>query len=286
MSRRIDAPQTESLLTLVIPCFNERRRLPQTLRRLAVVLDGWQIDYRVLVVDDGSRDGTAETLSEFGSRFSVERLPANRGKGAAVRAGMLAASGRIVAFTDADLPYDMSALRTAVDKIAAGDADVIFGNRLLADTGRHTPRPFMRRIASYVFRGLVRRLTSCAVGDTQCGLKVFRRDAARDVFSRTRIDGFAFDVEVIALVERLGLRWSEIPVQLVNEQETTVSLRRHGPAMLRDLLRMAMQDRRSAPVPAASREVAAMSADATSTAAEGSTSAAAELSPAPGRGMA
>jgi dolichyl-phosphate beta-glucosyltransferase len=234
-------------LTLVVPCYNERNRLPRTLDSLGAALDAWNIDYRVLVVDDGSTDGTPDLVDGYGRRFSALRLPVNRGKGGAVRAGMLAAGGRIVAFTDADLPYQLESLRAGYERLASTDADAAFGSRVLADAspteaGRRVKSPLLRRAAGGVFRALVRRLVTAPVTDTQCGLKMFRREAARRVFSQATIDGFAFDVEVIYLANRLKLRWSEIPVVLVNEGESTVSLRRHGPAMLRDLARLAWRD--------------------------------------------
>jgi dolichyl-phosphate beta-glucosyltransferase len=239
-------------LTLVVPCYNERNRLPRTLDALGTALDAWRIDYQVLVVDDGSRDGTADLVDAYGRRFSALRLPVNRGKGAAVRAGMLAAGGRIAAFTDADLPYELDSLRAGYERLATSDADAAFGSRVPAETSqnggspieakRRVKSPLLRRVAGGVFRTLVRKLVTAPVTDTQCGLKLFRRDAARRVFSQTTIDGFAFDVEVIYLANRLKLRWSEIPVVLVNEGESTVSLRRHGPAMLRDLARLAWRD--------------------------------------------
>jgi dolichyl-phosphate beta-glucosyltransferase len=229
-------------LSLVVPCYNERNRLPRTLDALGAALDAWRIDYRVLVVDDGSSDGTPDLVDGYGRRFSALRLPANRGKGGAVRAGMLAAGGQIVAFTDADLPYELDSLRAGYERLIATNTDAAFGSRVLADAGRRVKSPLLRRAAGGVFRTLVRRLVTAPVTDTQCGLKFFRRDAARRVFSQATIDGFAFDVEVIYLANRLGLRWSEIPVVLVNEGESTVSLRRHGPAMLRDLAKLAWRD--------------------------------------------
>jgi dolichyl-phosphate beta-glucosyltransferase len=236
-------------LTLVVPCYNERSRLPRTLESLGRALDDWRIDYRVLIVDDGSSDGTPDLVDGFGSRFSALRLPANRGKGGAVRAGMLAAGGRIVAFTDADLPYQLDSLKAGYERLVSTDADAAFGSRVLADAAskddsHRVKSPLLRRLAGSVFRTLVRRLVTAPVSDTQCGLKFFRREAARRVFSQATIDGFAFDVEVIYLAHRLGLRWSEIPVVLVNEGESTVSLRRHGPAMLCDLTKLAWRDLR------------------------------------------
>lgn len=244
MTRRIDAARAandaDHELTLVIPCFNECRRLPGTLARLTELLSDWGFDHRVLVVDDGSSDDTATAATGFGPRVSALRLPVNRGKGAAVRAGMLAATGRVVAFTDADLPYEPDSLRAAATLLSAASSpyDFVLGSRVLDQAVQRAPRPWLRNVASVVYREMVHRLVTRDVTDPQCGLKAFRRAAALQVFARTRIDGFAFDLEAIYVARQLGLASIEIPVSLVNEQESTVSLRRHGPGMLRDLLKL------------------------------------------------
>lgn len=230
-------------LTLLVPSFDEERRLPGTLAGIADFLDGWQVDYRVVVVDDGSQDGTAEVSRRFGARFSTLRLGRRRGKGAAVRQGMLAATGRMVAFTDADLPYDLSALRTACQWIKAGVCEAVFGARDMAGATCDARRRISRIVASAAFRQVVKLAVSREVTDTQCGLKVFSRRAARDIFSRTTLDGFAFDAEVVLLCHRLGLCVRRVPVRLVNEYSSTLSLSRHSGRMLRDVLWLALRDR-------------------------------------------
>ena len=229
-------------LTLLVPSFDEERRLPATLSGIAEFLDVWGIDYRVLVVDDGSQDGTARVSERFGARFSTLSLGRRCGKGAAVRRGMLAATGQIVAFTDADLPYDLAALRTACEWIASGQCEAVFGARDVAGATCHARRKLSRIAASAAFRQVVRLAISREVTDTQCGLKAFSRRAARDIFSRTRLDGFAFDAEVVLLCHRLGLTFRRVPVRLVNEYSSTLSLSRHSGRMLRDVLRVAVRD--------------------------------------------
>ena len=118
-------------LTLVIPAYNEQRRLPKTLAAAKVFLDDWGIDYRVLVVDNGSKDNTGRVADEFGERFSTIQQPLG-GKGAAVRLGMLHASGSVIAFTDADLPYDLKSLREGVELVDRGECEVVFGSRDVA----------------------------------------------------------------------------------------------------------------------------------------------------------
>jgi dolichyl-phosphate beta-glucosyltransferase len=230
-------------LTVLVPAFDEEHRLPKTLAGLAEFLDASQIDYRVLVVDDGSRDATATVSGHFGRRFSTLRLDRQRGKGAAVRHGMLAATGRVLAFTDADLPYDLSALRSAYDWVSRGECEVVFGARDLRESECHVRRKLSRTIASATFREVAKRLISREVTDTQCGLKVFSRRAAQEIFLRTVIDGFAFDAEVVLLCRRLQLPTRRIAVTLVNEYGSTLSLSRHAWRMFRDVVRVGLADR-------------------------------------------
>lgn len=224
-------------LTVVIPAYNEEQRLPQTLQGLRDYLARWGVDYRVVVVDDGSSDRTADLVSDWGSQFSVVRQP-NGGKGSAVRRGMLQATGRIVAFTDADLPYDLDALRNGYDQIYDHSVEVVFGARDLRESTTTVSRRLGRRIAHEVFRQCMRVLVSRQVGDTQCGLKIFSRRAACEIFSRCVINGFAFDAEVVYLTHALGLSFNRIPVTLVNEYASTISLSRHALPMLGDVLAM------------------------------------------------
>lgn len=225
-------------LTLVIPAFNEEARLPGTLRKLRDWLDRWGIDYRVIVADDGSRDGTADVAYRLGPRFTTLRLARNQGKGAAVRAGMLAASGRVVAFTDADLPYALESLRHGYELIRAEECRIVFGARDLESSRVLAPRRLARRIASAVFQQIARTLISRDVVDTQAGLKLFDASAARALFSRTTIDGFAFDAEVVFLAHRLNLAHRRIPVTLVNEESSSVSVWRHSLPMFLEIGRI------------------------------------------------
>lgn len=224
-------------LTIVVPAFNEENRLPATLDGLAAYLDPWGIDYRVLVVDDGSRDGTAQLTQAYGPRFSTISQ-ANAGKGAAVRNGVLHSTGRVVAFTDADLPYDLDSLRTAYDLISAGQYEVVFGARDLEDSNVLAPRRFLRTVAHHIFSNIMWALVSREVTDTQCGLKIFSRRAAFEIFSRTMINGFAFDAELVYLTERLSLPFRRVAVTLINEYASTISLTRHALPMVWDVVKL------------------------------------------------
>ena len=222
---------TDHDLTLVIPAYNEESRLPKTLSDTAEFLDSWGIDYRVIVVDDGSKDATSTWTDAYGSRFSTIRQE-NGGKGSAVRRGLLAATGRVVAFTDADLPFELGALQNAYDKIDSGTADFVCGSRDMVGSKSLVKRSIWRIVASLTFRSIVTLLVSRQVRDTQCGLKVFERKAARAIFTRAIVDGFAFDTEAVFLAHRLNLKIQKVPVTLVNEDNTTISLSRNAIPML------------------------------------------------------
>ena len=227
-------------LTLLIPAYNEAERLPRSLRDAKAFLDEWGVDYRVIVIDNGSKDGTGDIASQFGPRFST-MCQAVPGKGAAVRMGMLAARGQVVAFTDADLPFDLASLRIAYDKISTRKCSVVLGCRDMAGSTDVVSRSVMRTLASFVFRKCVSRLVSGEVTDTQCGLKVFSHRAAHQIFSRTTINGFAFDTEVIFITHLLSLPFSQVPVTLVNDYGTTISLVRNALPMLGEVLRVRWQ---------------------------------------------
>jgi dolichyl-phosphate beta-glucosyltransferase len=239
----LHAPPPDHDFSLVIPAYNEENRLPWTLAELRRFLDASSIDYRVLVADDGSTDRTATFAAALGSRFSTVSLPQNRGKGAAVRNAMLHATGQVLAFTDADLPFELESLRQAYDLVHDARCEVVFGARDLAQSTHHAKRKLSRTIATWLFREVVKRLISREITDTQCGLKAFSLRAAREIFSRLTLTGFSFDAEVVFLTQRLGLPFQRIPVNLVREYGSTLSLRRHTIPMLRDIVALWWRNR-------------------------------------------
>lgn len=234
----IQARPSDHDLTIIIPAYNEEQRLPWTLNQLSSFLDDWAVDYRVLVADDGSTDGTAFLTGQLGPRFSTLRLDCQGGKGRAIKTAMLSATGRVLAFTDADLPFDLSALRRGYEILKRGYSQVIFGARDLAQSLHLAPRRRSRQMATHIFRAIVKTLISRQITDTQCGLKLFTRRAALEIFSRLTIDGFAFDAEVVVLTHRLDLPFARIPVTLINDYASTLSLRRNTLPMLTDVLRI------------------------------------------------
>ena len=212
--------RTTTALTVALPCYNEAERLPGTLRTLLAHLSGTSGQVEVLVVDDGSTDATvmvADAVAAVDRRVRVLSYQPNRGKGFAVRTGMLAAEGELIVFTDADGSYGPSELDRIVG--ALDEAPVAIGTRASGTSG-----PVARRAASRVFNLAIRGSLGLPFGDTQSGLKGFRRAAARQIFSQTRVDGFAFDVEVLWLARQLGLEVAEVRVQAMERQGSKVQM--------------------------------------------------------------
>ena len=192
------------------------------------------------MVDDGSDDGTTAVVEEFAAHAPeviLIRLPHNQGKGAAVRAGMMAANGEAVLFTDADLSTPIKEVGSALKLLVEG-ADVVIGSRALAGSRILVRQNRVRESLGKLFNYLVRAMLRIPFRDTQCGFKLFRREAAHNVFQRTRINGFAFDVESILIAQRLGLAVREMPVHWLNDPESKVILLRHPAQMLADLWRL------------------------------------------------
>lgn len=247
LARRSDRPPPpgEMRLTVVVPAYREVSRIAGTVDTVRAELDDVAADggLEVLVVDDGSGDGTAEAAEAAGA--VVVRQSENRGKGAAVRAGMLAARGRTVAFLDADLAYPPGQLRSFLAAVEDG-WDVAVGSRRHpgSETGEATSS--LRSLSGQLFNLFTVVVLLGQYRDTQCGCKAFRSDAARLVFGRTRLDRFAFDVEVFHLVERYQLSLTEVPVHLVVAEGSTVRVGVDAASMVADLFRVRLWGGRGA----------------------------------------
>jgi putative flippase GtrA len=230
------APDGGPRLSVVIPAYRESDRIGATVARVHDELGDLEGGLEVVVVDDGSPDATADAARVGGAELVVS-YPDNRGKGAAVREGMLVATGRTVAFTDADLSYSPRQILRLLAAVEDG-WDVVVGSRqhthTLTVVRRGRLREFGGRLVN-VFTGVV---LLGRYRDTQCGLKAFRRDVARLVFSHCHVDGFAFDVEVFHLVERYRLTLFEVPVEVENSERSTVHVVRDFTRLVRDLLRV------------------------------------------------
>ncbi|ADP83107.1 Protein of unknown function DUF3367 [Pseudofrankia inefficax] len=223
-------------VSVVIPAFNESRRLPSSLPVLSAALQRFHLpDAEVIVVDDGSLDDTARIAADLlrdvpNSR--VIRLPRNRGKGAAVRAGVAAAAGEAIVFMDADLASDVADLPALL--AALDHAEVALGSRRL---GGGAERSAKRRLGSWVFHQVTRMFIPLDLADTQCGFKAFRHTEAKVIFGLSQVAGFAFDIEVLAIARSLGYRIAEVPVRWTEQPHGTFNALRHTPAMLADVVR-------------------------------------------------
>ncbi|MBU6282563.1 glycosyltransferase [bacterium] len=233
-------------LTLVVPARDEETRLPLTLAAAARELPTLARRAEILVVDDGSRDATARVASEFESPVPVRvvRLPENRGKGAAVHAGIEAATQPYVAFTDADCPYDLGALRPMLAALAERRADVAIGARDLVESGVSRGYGALRRFSGQALSLLTAAVLGLPFRDSQCGLKCFRAETARALFAVRTIDRFGFDFEILAAALDNGLVVERFPVELSHHDESRVDVLRDGGEMFRQLWQVRRRLRR------------------------------------------
>lgn len=227
----------ERRLTVILPAFHEEDRIAASVRRvraeLGPVVDD---DLEIVVVDDGSGDATARLAREAGADQVIE-LGQNQGKGAAVRIGVGAARGATVAFTDADLAYAPLQIARLLAEVEDG-WDLVVGNRFHQETTTVVAPGRLRSVGSRLINACTRLVLHGDHPDTQCGLKAFRSDVGAVLFGATRTDGFAFDVELYLLAERLGFSLREVPVEVENSDQSTVKVVRDALWMLADLVRI------------------------------------------------
>ena len=223
--------------SVVIPAYNEEKRLPAYLREIITYFDGRGETYEVIVVDDGSQDGTvrvAECFRANAPSVRLIKLAENRGKGCAVRTGMLAARGTLRLFTDADGATPIQELERLERPIADG-ADIAVGSRTVRDPTRTVQARAFRKITGSIFNIAVRSLGVTGITDTQCGFKLFRAPVALALFSTLQCDGFSFDVELLFLGQRWKYRIVEVPVHWTDQAGSKVRVVRDGLRMLHDI---------------------------------------------------
>lgn len=231
-------------LSLVIPAYNEEQRLIKNLPVLQEYFERKDFSYEVIVVNDGSRDGTESVVLESQKTWPELKLLSergNHGKGYSVRKGMLSAEGRYIVFSDADLSSPIRESEALLSRLMDG-CDVAAGSRYIhcdADAGKErVTQSFLRHASGKMFSFLVRLLVSPRVSDTQCGFKGFTAEAARELFSRQKLNGFAFDVEILYLSRRMGMNVSEVPVEWHEDPHSKISLFRDAARMLFDVVRI------------------------------------------------
>ena len=245
----MNAPVSAPELSIIIPAYNEAGRLARTLLRIREYFAGRRVppavapeigldQLEILIVDDGSKDGTARIAEEWAREMPCVRLVSNRenrGKGYSVRHGMLEARGRLALFTDADLSSPIQEIEKLLAAIAAG-YDIAIGSRALDRSLISIHQARHRELAGIVFNGLMRVITGLPFHDTQCGFKIFRREPSRIIFEEQRIERFGFDPEILYLAKSHGLRIAEVPVRWAHDPATKVHVLRDSVMMFCDLL--------------------------------------------------
>ena len=233
----------EIFLSVIIPCYNEEKRIVSTV----LATDGWlsqqKFSYEILVVNDGSKDKTASVvrkLMENTPKLQLIDNFENRGKGAVVKQGMLLAKGNYRLFMDADNSTTIDHFEKMMPLIAEG-YEVIIGSRDSKDASgarQAVKQPFYRRLIGNLGNLFIQIMAVPGIWDTQCGFKCFSRKAALDIFSRCRISGWAFDVELIWKLRRQGARIVEVPIEWIDSSGSRLRMHRDAPAMLLELLRI------------------------------------------------
>jgi dolichyl-phosphate beta-glucosyltransferase len=244
MFKRSDEPlmfDRDPELSVIIPAYNEEKRLGRALERLRNYFEHEQVvsgGVEIIVVDDGSVDGTSRVALEWVSRMPYLRLLSNgqnKGKGYSVRHGMLEARGRIAIFTDADLSSPIEESKKLLAAIQAGN-DVAIGSRAMNRSLIAVHQSHLRELAGIIFNAFVRLFMGLRLLDTQCGFKAFARERSRVIFEQQRIRRFGFDPEILFLAKRHGLRTAEVPVRWAHDKATKVHVFNDSLRMFTDLI--------------------------------------------------
>ncbi len=229
-------------ISVVFPAYNEQERIGASLDKARAWLEEHQPEHEVLVVDDGSSDDTVAIVRRAAQdwpRLELLQLERNMGKGAATRRGVLAAKGRWILCSDADLSTPIH----ETERMLAAGAPVVIGSRSIHGSNITQRQPMYRVAMGRAFNGVTRLVTPGRHADTQCGFKLYRSDVARDLFPRLTIDGFAFDVEVLFLAHRLGYQVAEVPVTWRNDERSSVNPLLDPAKMFLDILRIRRRHR-------------------------------------------
>jgi len=232
-------------LSVVVPCYNEELRLPRTIEQIERYLGARGDRYELILVDDGSADGTRRVMEEAAARnksIRIVALPVNRGKGRALAEGVRVSRGDYVLVTDADLSTPIEELPKLEAALAAG-AGVAIGSRAIKGSRVELSQPIYRVLMGKAFNIIVQLVLLPGIWDTQCGFKLFRGDIARDVFEGLTTDGFGYDPEVLYLAKKKGVRIAEVPVVWRNSAPTKVNAIRSSLDMFRHVLRIRFRHR-------------------------------------------
>ncbi len=230
----------KDFLSVVVPAFNEETRISGTIERIGSYLKKNFAESEIIVVDDGSTDGTAEVITDLSRKFKNIRLiryPENGGKGYAIRKGVLSSQGNLLLISDADMSTPIEEVESLIPFIHRG-FDVVIGSRGLEESKIVVRQPWYRQNMGKIFNLFVRVLVIGGIRDTQCGFKLFKGDVSRTLFAKSRIDGFSFDVEILALAIKHGYKIKEVPVRWLNSPNSKVKLMRDPIRMFLELFKI------------------------------------------------
>lgn len=232
-------------VSLCIPMYNESSIINDTLKTVSEYMEATFEDYEVLFSDDGSTDNCRKAVEDFpNERIRAVGYEKNQGKGAAIRHGVLSATGDIIIFTDCDLAYGLDVVKSAVKMFEDHpDADVVIGSRNLSEDGYEGYTP-LRKIASKTYIKCLALAAGFKLTDSQCGFKSFRRETAHKIFKTCEVNGFAFDFEVLIKAHNMGAKIYEMPVKIINHRESKVNVFRDSIKMLRDVRAIKKRNKR------------------------------------------
>lgn len=232
------------MVSVVVPAFNEERRLGDTLEAISAYLARCNFSSEVIVVDDGSTDNTSQVAQQSQVRnLRLVRNEINRGKGYTVRRGVETAQGDIILFTDADNSTPIEEFDKFRPLFAEG-ADGVIGSRALPQSQLEVHQSALREFAGRTFNLILRSIVGLSFHDTQCGFKAFRRQVAREIFPKQTIHGWGFDAEILLIAKRKGFRILETPVRWINSADSRLLIWRDAPRMFMDLVKIRLKDLR------------------------------------------
>ena len=237
------SPFEDLHLSVVVPVYNEEKKITETVRRISIYLSLKLVPCELIVVNDGSKDRTREMMGHLMQEINHPSFlkfidyEKNRGKGHACRQGMLASRGRYVLLTDADLSSPIKESEKLVAALEKG-ADVAIGSRAIRAKDCDVQQSLKRRISGRIFNGIVQTLVLPGIHDSQCGFKCFKRQSAQKLFGAKKLDGFSFDVEVLYLARKFGHKIAEVPVMWKQGQDSRVSFLRDSLRMVGDLFKI------------------------------------------------
>ena len=231
-------------LSIIIPAYNEEKRILASLERTATYLNDSDMSYEILVVDDGSTDRTREVVRDFAKTHNAIKVISNtrnRGKGYSVKAGFEKATGKYLLFSDADLSTPIEEIEKLL-KIHSQGFDIVIASRALKDSNIIIHQPWYREMMGRFFNFLVRIFVVPGFKDTQCGFKSFSREAGRQTIKMQQMERFSFDVEQLYIAKKLGYKIKEVPVRWLDSRATKVSAFKDSLNMFRDLLKIRIND--------------------------------------------